>query len=81
MEPSNKEARELLASLCLSKITHDALFQNGKLDCENGVDHDAGWKEIAKKCGLSTGRTPAQEAYLDGYYSTTFNKNNKEKAS
>jgi hypothetical protein len=59
--------------LLMSPATETLLYENGKSDCERGITYYDGWKEICKDLGWDhRGRTPAQERYLDGYYSGVF---------
>jgi hypothetical protein len=58
-----------LNDLVLDATTSDLLKQAGKQDRENGVNRDTGWETLRKELGLSSGRTPAREAYEDGFYS------------
>lgn len=61
-----------LQDIVLPEDTRSALYLNGKVDATSGMSPHTGWKEVAKLCGFDpTRRTPAQEAYLDGYYSVT----------
>lgn len=58
-----------LKDIVISKITYDLLFENGRMDCESGIDMYKGWQECATVAGFDPhGRTPAREAYQDGYY-------------
>jgi hypothetical protein len=57
-----------IKDLALDPLTQDLLRANGKSDRELGVDMHKGWKEIKTMLELSDGRTPAREAYEDGYY-------------
>lgn len=66
-----------LKDILISPLTYDLLKENGKMDCNAGTDMHTGWREVAKECGYSEGRTPAREAYEDGYYSGTFGSTKK----
>ena len=69
-----------LKDISFSEGTRIILEANGKSDCEHGIDKIDGWREICKEMGFFEGRTPAREAYEDGYYSGTFGINKpKEK--
>jgi hypothetical protein len=48
--------------------TYELLKANGKADRAKGVSLWDGWNELAKELGFSSGRTPAREAYEDGWY-------------
>ena len=62
-----------LKDIAIDPLTHDLLKENGKLDCEQGVDRYTGWSDVCKLSGFTDDRrTPAQEAYLDGYFSGVF---------
>lgn len=51
-------------------LTVELLKENGYRDAKRGIDQHTGWQSCAKECGLNPHQhTPAQEAYLDGYYS------------
>ena len=67
-----------LKDIIISPLTYDLLKENGKKDCEAGINMHTGWEEVRKGAGYSAGRTPAREAYEDGYYSGTF-ESKKEK--
>ena len=60
-----------LKDIVVSPLTYDLLKENGRLDCNAGKSMHDGWEEIRKDAGYSAGRTPAREAYEDGYYSGT----------
>lgn len=61
-----------LKDISISALTRELLEVNGKSDCDNGIDSYAGWKEVAEGCGFDVGaRSPAYEAYMDGYYKGT----------
>lgn len=46
------------------------LEANGRMDAADGKSLYDGWQEVAKECGYDPAqRTPAREAYEDGYYS------------
>jgi hypothetical protein len=52
-----------------SDSVYRLLKMHGHLDSQAGLDKDAGWRTLAKELGYdSTRRTPAEDAYLDGYY-------------
>lgn len=62
--------RKELAQILPDPITEGLLFENGVLDAQAKKSHYDGWKEICEKMGWDhIRRTPAQERYLDGYYS------------
>jgi hypothetical protein len=62
-----------LQDILISPLTHDLLEANGKMDCERGIDMRTGWQEIATEMGFDPNtRTPAREAYEDGYYAGKF---------
>ena len=45
------------------------LKANGEDDQRRGISPEEGWLDLAKTCGYTPDeRTPAKEAYLDGYY-------------
>lgn len=59
-----------IQDICISPLTYKLLFENGKMDRKANIPQETGWAEIAKAEGYSLyERTPAREAYLDGYYS------------
>ncbi len=60
-----------LKDIYFNKGMYALLKENGRLDCNDGKDSYKGWKEICELMGYSSGRTPAYEAYMDGYYSGT----------
>ncbi len=52
----------------IGPATRVLLMVNGASDRSAGTSMYDGWREIAKECGFSEGRTPAREAYEDGWY-------------
>jgi hypothetical protein len=59
--------------ILISAETAAMLRVNGRDDCNRGIEMSKGWKEVAELCGFDpNSRTPASEAYEDGYYSGTF---------
>ena len=61
-----------LNDVFLTPLTERLLKAAGKQDAEKGVDIFSGWRKCAQECGFDpNGRTMAEEAYLDGYYSYT----------
>jgi hypothetical protein len=40
----------------------------GRQDAAEGIDKYTGWNKLREEMGFSDGRTPAMEAYLDGWY-------------
>jgi len=58
-----------LKDISFSKGTRALLEANGRNDCNRGISMYEGWNEICQAMGFSSGRTPAREAYEDGYYS------------
>jgi hypothetical protein len=69
-----------MQDIMVAAITYSLLYDNGKSDCNRGINMHMGWREICDKMGFYPGRTPASEAYEDGYYSGTFGSM-KEKQS
>lgn len=62
-----------LNEVLLSPLTESLLRENGRDDCGRGIDKYTGWQEVATAMGFDASRrTPAQEAYFDGYYSGSF---------
>jgi hypothetical protein len=62
-----------LQDIMFSAGTRALLEANGKSDCERGIDMRKGWQEVARGAGFDPNmRTPAREAYEDGYYSGKF---------
>jgi hypothetical protein len=57
-----------LKTSSLTELTYQLLFANGQSDRQHNIDMYTGWKEICKTTGYHDGRTPAREAYEDGYY-------------
>ena len=57
-----------LKDIMVSGVTYDLLKENGRLDRRDGKSMAQGWEELRKEAGYSDGRTPAREAYEDGYY-------------
>lgn len=56
--------------ICIDATTTRLLNEAGRQDAEKGIDKYAGWKVVAAECGYDHHRrTPAEEAYLDGYFS------------
>lgn len=60
-----------MQDLDLSPLTKDLLRENGRLDRRAGKGRDEGWQELARAMGYSDERTPAREAYEDGWYTGT----------
>jgi len=58
----------LLNELVLPPLTSDLLKQIGQQDRQNGVNMIEGWRTLREQMGFADGRTPAREAYEDGYY-------------
>ncbi len=54
--------------IVIDPLTRRLLMENGKIDREKGIQPYDGWDSLAKELGFSANRTPASEAYLDGYY-------------
>ena len=63
-----------LKDVIIDPLTYKLLKENGKIDCERGIPIYQGWKDLRELAGYSPGRTPASEAYEDGYYSGTPSK-------
>lgn len=62
-----------LQDIILSPGTRVMLEANGKSDCDRGVSMHDGWRDVATSCRFDPHRrTPAREAYEDGYYSGKF---------
>ena len=58
-----------LEQVLYSKGVEKLLEANGIADRKAGLDKFDGWKKLCKDLGWQDeGRTPAQEAYFDGYY-------------
>jgi hypothetical protein len=58
-----------LKDIALSPGTKFLLMENGVADRMAGVEVHQGWRTLATACGYSLDqRTPAEEAYKDGYY-------------
>ncbi len=58
-----------LKDIVFSSRTYDLLKENGRLDQLAGIDRDAGWADVCAKAGYDPNRrTPAREAYEDGWY-------------
>jgi hypothetical protein len=57
-----------LKDIIIDGATYQLLFANGQSDRQHNIDMYTGWKEICKTTGYHDGRTPAREAYEDGYY-------------
>lgn len=58
-----------LEEIVLSDLTYDLLYTSGQLARRNGAGRDDGWKALAKDLGFNSNeRTPAREAYEDGFY-------------
>ncbi len=63
------DVRQLLAATAIDKGTYTLLKANGESDRQHGIDMHKGWEEVATHCGYPVHqRTPAREAYEDGYY-------------
>ena len=61
-----------IRDICFDKATRALLEANGRDDCNRGISMYDGWQEVAQGCGFDPhSRTPAREAYEDGYYSGT----------
>ncbi len=61
--------------LCLGRGERELLFANGQIDRADGKHMYQGWQEVAEMCGYTPhARTPAREAYEDGYYAGTPSK-------
>jgi hypothetical protein len=58
-----------IQDIMIAGLTYDLLKENGRLDAKNGINMHEGWREICDAMGYYPGRTPASEAYEDGYYS------------
>lgn len=55
--------------LALSPVTQKLLRENGRLDRKAGKSVSLGWQELAEELGYDPWqRTPAEEAYRDGWY-------------
>lgn len=59
-----------LQDIVFDDTTAELLKASGRSDRANGIDKVVGWAQIAEACGYSNDRTPAREAYEDGYYET-----------
>lgn len=57
-----------LQDIVLAPLTRELLEENGRIDAEKGISMLWGWSELAEQLGFDTGRTPAREAYEDGYF-------------
>jgi len=59
-----------MQDIVFSDLTRKLLEENGRMDAATGKDMETGWREICSGMGYDYGRrTPAEEAYKDGYYS------------
>jgi hypothetical protein len=59
-------AKDVFIDAATTRLLHAA----GAQDAAKGVDKYSGWKVVAAECGYDPHkRTPAEEAYLDGWYS------------
>lgn len=58
-----------LKDIMIDSLTYDLLYENGHLDAKAGKSRQDGWDEICVLTGFANERTPAREAYEDGYYS------------
>lgn len=63
------DAKFLAQNVVISKAVYDQLYLTGKQDRANGLHYSTGWGSLCKDLGFSTGRTPAREAYEDGFFS------------
>ena len=67
-----------LQDIVFNDLARKLLEENGRLDCNKGIPMYDGWCDCATQGGFTpTGRTPAREAYEDGYYSGTFGSTKK----
>ncbi len=66
-----------LMDIVFNDATKLLLFENGKSDAARGVNLYNGWREVCASTGYSEGRTPAREAYEDGWYSYRRPENGK----
>lgn len=58
-----------LGAIVFDSTTKAQLELLGRMDREDGVSKEDGWQKIAHLAGWDQyERTPAKEAYLDGYY-------------
>ncbi len=48
----------------------------GRQDAAEGIDKFRGWNKLREEMGFSDGRTPAQEAYFDGWYDPSVKRPN-----
>lgn len=61
-----------LKDISFSNETRELLELNGESDCNYGIDMVQGWDELAVLCNYTRHtRTPAREAYEDGYFKGT----------
>jgi hypothetical protein len=60
-----------IKDIAFDETTRRLLEENGRLDCNAGKSMYDGWNEICIATGYSRGRTPAREAYEDGYFRGT----------
>lgn len=65
----NDNTKALLKATMIDPLTYELLKANGASDRQSNISMHDGWAEIAKACGYPEHmRTPAREAYEDGYY-------------
>lgn len=58
-----------LQDIYITPGTRSLLTETGRQDATRGIDQYTGWQDLAKELGFDAQRhTPAQEAYLDGWY-------------
>lgn len=57
-----------LKDIILAPGVRALLEANGHLDAQSGTSMHDGWEAIRADCGYERGRTPASEAYEDGWY-------------
>ena len=70
-----------LKDIFLDNGTRALLEANGEDDGLRGIDMCTGWHEVAELCGFTNGRTPAREAYEDGWYRGAMKRNSNARAS
>jgi hypothetical protein len=59
-----------MKDIAISSGLRAILEANGRDDCNRGINMHTGWQEVAELGGFDLyARTPAREAYEDGYYS------------